>query len=110
MNPNESACLLALAQTSGDSSDLPDLHGSLLSSPYASIMDKILQLKHQLSIRQVRLFSILLSIHNIRRSGSAQHLLGMQIQNAVAILMFDLSDMPGPTSHQKHLDKDHVII
>jgi hypothetical protein len=33
-----------------------------------------------------------------------------QIQNAVAILMFDLSDMPGPASHQKLLGKDHVII
>jgi hypothetical protein len=68
MNTNKSACLLALAQTSGDSSDLPNLHGSLLSSPYASIMDKILQLKHQLSIGQGKLFSILLSIQDIKHS------------------------------------------
>jgi hypothetical protein len=50
MNPNFSACLLAFAQASGDSSDLPDLHGSLLSSLLARIISKMVQQKPNLSI------------------------------------------------------------
>jgi hypothetical protein len=52
LEKSESACLLALAQTSGDSSDLPDFHGSLLSSRNERIMNEILQPKDQLSIGQ----------------------------------------------------------